>query len=289
MLTGTGIWSRALRYGDHAEAADAAAELEALGYGALWVPDTGGDLFGAVGNLLAATRQTPVATGILNIWMHAAEEAARQFHELTAEHGHRLLLGIGVSHARLVDRVEQPGTYRRPVEHIDAFLDDLDAADPPVPSDDRLIAALGSRMLDVARRRTAGTHLYLVTPDRTAATRATLGGASVVAVEQGVVLEADRGRAHAIARQHLATYLDLPNYTNNWKRGGFTDDDLVAGGSDRLVDALYAWGDDAAIARRLDAHRAAGASHVCVQVITADPSAFPRAEWRALAPALVSG
>ena len=185
MLTGTGIWSRALRYGDHAEAADAAAELEALGYGAFWVPDTGGDLFGAVGNLLAATRQTPVATGILNIWMHTAAEAARQFDELTTEHGHRLLLGIGVSHARLVDRVEQPGTYRRPVAHIEAFLDDLDAADPPVPSDDRLIAALGPRMLDVARRRAAGTHLYLVTPEHTAATRATLGGASVVAVEQG--------------------------------------------------------------------------------------------------------
>jgi probable F420-dependent oxidoreductase len=287
VLTGTGIWSRALRYGDQAEAADAAAELEALGYGALWVPDVGGDLFGAVGNLLAATRRTTVATGILNIWMHTAADAARYFDELTAQHGHRLLLGIGVSHARLVDRVEQPGTYRRPVERVDAYLDDLDAAVPPVLRDDRLLAALGPRMLDVAARRTAGTHLYLVAPEHTAAARATLGVGLVVAVEQGVVLEADRSKAHAIARQHLATYLDLPNYTNNWKRSGFTDADLGAGGSDRLVDALYAWGDAAAIARRLEAHRDAGATHVCVQVVTADPAAFPLAEWRALAPALV--
>jgi probable F420-dependent oxidoreductase len=289
VLTGTGIWSRALRYGDQAEAADAAAELEALGYGALWVPDVGGDLFGAVGNLLTAAPRTTVATGILNIWMHTAIDAARQFDELTAERGGRLLLGIGVSHARLVDRASQVGTYQRPVEHIDAYLDDLDAADPPVPKDDRLLAALGPRMLDVARRRTAGTHLYLVTPEHTAAARATLGAAPVVAVEQSVVLVEDRADAHAIARQHLATYLDLPNYTNNWKRGGFTDDDLGGGGSDRLVDALYAWGDDSAIARRVGAHRDAGATHVCVQVVTADPAAFPRAEWRALAPALASG
>jgi probable F420-dependent oxidoreductase len=289
MLTGTGIWSRALRYGDHAEAADAAAELEALGYGALWVPDVGGDLFGAVGNLLAATRRTTVATGILNIWMHSAVDAARQFDELTAAHGRRLMLGIGVSHARFVDRVQQPGTYQRPVEHIDAYLDGLDAADPPVPKDERMLAALGPRMLDVAQRRTAGTHLYLVTPEHTAAARTRLGPAPVVAVEQGVVLAADRTDAQTIARQHLATYLDLPNYTNNWKRDGFTDDDLGGGGSDRLVDALYAWGDEAAIARRVGAHRDAGATHVCVQVVTADPATFPRAEWRALAPALVNG
>jgi probable F420-dependent oxidoreductase len=289
VLTGTGIWSRALRYGDQAEAADAAAELESLGYGALWVPDVGGDLFAAVGNLLAATRRTTVATGILNIWMHTAVDAARRFDELTATHGRRLLLGIGVSHARLVDRAKQPGRYRRPVEQIDAYLDGLDAADPPVPQDERLLAALGPRMLDVAMRRTAGTHLYLVTPEHTAAARATLGSTPVIAVEQGVVPVSDRADARAIARQHLATYLDLPNYTNNWKRGGFTDDDLGGGGSDRLVDALYAWGDDAAIARRVGDHRDAGATHVCVQVITADPAAFPREEWRALAAALVGG
>ena len=109
----------------------------------------------------------------------------------------------------------------------------------------------------------------------------------MVAVEQGVVLESDPEAARVLARQHLVTYLDLPNYTNNWKRIGFTDDDLADGGSDRLVDALYVWGDEATIASRVQAHRDAGASHVCVQVVTADPAEFPRAEWRLLAPALV--
>jgi probable F420-dependent oxidoreductase len=144
-------------------------------------------------------------------------------------------------------------------------------------------------MLAVAARRTAGTHLYLVTPELTAAARDLIGSAPVVAVEQGVVLEPDRESAHAIARRHLATYLELPNYTNNWKRAGFTDDDLDGGGSDRLVDALYVWGDEAAIVRRVTAQREAGASHVCVQVIVADAAASPRAEWRALAPALLQG
>jgi probable F420-dependent oxidoreductase len=288
MLSGTGIWSRDLRYGDRAEAAEAAGELEALGYGALWIPDIGGDLFAAAGNLLAATQRVTVATGILNLWMHAAADAARQFHALEREHGKRLLLGIGVGHARSVDRVHEPGTYQRPVEHVEAFLDGLDAADPPVPENERLLAALGPRMLDVAARRTAGTHLYLATPEHTAAARERLGAAAVVAVEQGVVLDRDREAAHAVARGHLATYLELPNYTNNWKRAGFTDDDLAGGGSERLVDALYAWGDEAAIVRRVAEQRQAGASHVCVQVVTAG-AAFPRAEWRALAPALTRG
>ena len=287
MVGGTGIWSRELRYGDAAQAADAAQELEELGYAALWIPDTGGDLFGAVANLLAATQRATVATGILNLWMHSADDAARRFVELTIEHGHRFLLGIGVSHARLIDRVREPGTYQRPIQQVVDFLDGLDSAATPVSQRDRLLAALGPKMLEVARQRTAGTHLYLVTAEHTATARDALGIESVVAVEQGVVMESDPEAARVLARQHLIHYLELPNYTNNWKRIGFTDDDLAHGGSDRLVDALYAWGDEATIARRVQAHRDAGASHVCVQVVTADPGEFPRAEWRALAPVLV--
>ena len=244
-------------------------------------------MFGAVANLLAATRRATVATGILNLWMHSPDETTRRFNELTAEHGQRFLLGIGVSHAPLIDRVIAPGTYRRPIEQVIEFLDGLDAAASPVPQHDRLLAALGPRMLGVAQQRTAGTHLYLVVPEHTATARDALGADSVVAVEQGVVLETDPEAARLLARQHLAAYLELPNYTNNWKRVGFTDDDLARGGSDSLVDALYAWGDETAIARRVQEQRDAGASHVCVQVVTADPGEFPRAEWRALAPALV--
>ena len=171
MVGGTGIWSRELRYGDVVQAADAAQELEELGYTALWIPDTGGDLFGAVANLMAVTQRATVATGILNLWMHTPAETAGRFVELTVEHGHRLLLGIGVSHARLIDRVREPGTYQRPIEQVVEFLDGLDSATTPVSQGDRLLAALGPRMLEVARRRTAGTHLYLVTAEHTATAR----------------------------------------------------------------------------------------------------------------------
>jgi probable F420-dependent oxidoreductase len=180
-----------------------------------------------------------------------------------------------------------PGAYQRPIDRVTEFLDELDAADPPVPVGDRMIAALGPRMLDLARRRSAGSHLYLVTPELTAAGRQGLDPGQLLAVEQGVVLESDPATARTLARQHVATYLELPNYTNNWKRAGFTDDDLTDGGSDRLVDALYAWGDEAAIARRVDELRAAGADHVCIQVVGPDRDTLPMGEWRLLAPALV--
>ena len=151
-LTTTGVWSGELRYGDAGQAAEAAAELEGLGYGALWIPDVGGDLFGALANLLAATERVTVATGILNLWMHTAEETASQFAELTARHGNRLLLGIGVSHAPLIDKVKAEGTYRRPLQQVRAYLDSLDATDHPVPREDRVLAALGPKMLDLAAR-----------------------------------------------------------------------------------------------------------------------------------------
>ena len=285
-LTGTGIWSGALRYGDPAAAAEAAAELEGLGYRALWLPDVGGDLFGAVGNVLAATSTATVATGILNLWMHEASETAAQFHTLTAEHGDRFLVGIGISHAPLIDAGEA-GRYRRPLARTREYLDALDAADQPLPTDRRVLAALGPKMLELARTRTAGTHPYLVTPEHTAIAREALGDGPLVAPEQAVVLETDPDRARAIARTHLSMYLGLPNYSNNWKRIGFTDDDLADGGSDRLVDALVVWGDEGAIARRVAEHRAAGADHVCLQVLTAEVMGFAADECRRLAPAVV--
>ena len=180
-----------------------------------------------------------VATGILNIWMHTPEETAASFAALTNEHGRRFLLGIGVSHAPFIDRVKSAGTYREPLEQVREYLDGLDAAPTPVPPHDRVIAALGPKMLELAHHRTAGTHPYLVTPEHTATAREVLGAGPVVAVEQGVVLDTDADTARGLARQHLATYLALPNYSNNWKRIGFTDDDLADGGSDRLVDALW--------------------------------------------------
>jgi probable F420-dependent oxidoreductase len=286
-LSGTGVWSGMLRYGDAAETAALAAELEELGYSALWIPDIGGDVFGPLGNLLAATSSATIATGILNIWMHTPEETAVQHARLTAEHGRRWLCGIGVSHRPFIDHVNAPGTYERPVEKVAAFLDGLDAADPPLAAADRCIAALGPKMLELARTRTAGTHPYLVTPEHTRRTREAIGPDALVACEQGVVLETDPARAREVARTHLKTYLGLPNYSNNWKRIGLTDDDLADGGSDRLVDALVAWGSEDAIAARVKEHRDAGADHVCIQALEADPLAMPAGQLRALAPALV--
>jgi len=285
-LTGTGIWSSALRYGDPAAARDAAAELEQLGYSALWVPDIGGDLFAAVENLLAATTSITVATGILNLWMHDADDVAQWYQDSVGRHGRRLLVGIGVSHAPLVNSLEAD-QYRRPLARTAEYLDGLDAAPQPLPVGDRVLAALGPKMLDLARTRAAGSHPYLVTPQHTETVRAALGADGLVAPEQAVVLETDPGRARELAREHLAMYLGLPNYSNNWKRVGFTDDDLADGGSDRLVDALVVWGDEATIAARVQEHRDAGADHVCVQVLTGDLATPCRDQWRRLAPALL--
>jgi probable F420-dependent oxidoreductase len=285
-LGGTGIWSGALRNGDARETAAAAAELESLGYSALWVPDIGGDVFGAVGNLLAATTTAIVATGILNLWLHTAEETAEQHAALTAQHGRRFLCGIGVSHAPLIDRKIEAGTYQQPMATTRAFLDALDAAVVPLAVQDRALAALGPKMLQLAATRTAGVHPYLVTPVHTRVAREAVGPDALVATEQGVILETDPELARSIARTNLERYFALPNYTNNWKRLGFGEEEIANGGSDRLIDALVVWGDEATIASRVQEHRDAGASHVCVQVLTESPASLPLEQWRILAPAL---
>jgi probable F420-dependent oxidoreductase len=284
-LAGTGIWNGSLRYGDPGEAAAAAAELEALGYSALWLPDIGGDVFAAVANLLQATSSTVIATGILNLWMHTAQETAEQHAALTAEHGRRFLVGIGVSHGPLIDNVNEAGTYTKPLAKTREYLDQLDAAKPRLADNDRVLAALGPKMLELARTRSAGVHPYLITPEHTAIARQSLGEGPLIAPEQAVALTTDPVEARELARKHFSGYLGLPNYTNNWMRLGFTEDDLLDGGSDRLVDALVAWGDEAAIAERIQAHRDAGADHVCLQILTAgNPLAVDEA--RALAPAV---
>ncbi len=286
-LTGTGIWGGQLRYGDAAEKADAAAELEALGYSALWIPDVGGDVFGALRDLLGATSTVTVATGILNLWMHTASEVGEGLAALDAEHPGRTLLGIGVSHSLLIDQT-QPGAYTKPLSVTRNYLDELDAASPTVPVDRRVLAALGPKMLGLARDRAAGAHPYLVTPEHTQVARDALGDGPMLLPEQHVVLETDPARARTVAREGLSVYLQLPNYVNNWRRLGFTEDDFVGGGSDRLVDHIVVWGDEATIAARVQAHFDAGADHVCIQAYTGTEAGdFPRAEWRALAPALV--
>jgi probable F420-dependent oxidoreductase len=283
-LEGAGIWSSQLRYGEAGAIREAAAELEALGFRALWIPDTGGEVFDAVERLLSSTTTITVATGILNLWMHSPEETAAAHDRLTRDHGDRFLVGIGVSHARLIDATE-PGRYRKPLSAMASFLDGLDAAPVPVAPPDRILAALGPKMLELARTRSAGAHPYNVTPEHTAIARAALGPAAQLLPEQMVVLATDAAEARGIARDTLQHYFKMPNYTNNLRRLGFGEEDFAGGGSDRVIDALVAWGTPETIAGRVRAHRDAGADHVCVQVL-GDPRRFPLAEWRELAPAL---
>ncbi|MEB3020898.1 LLM class F420-dependent oxidoreductase [[Mycobacterium] crassicus] len=283
-ISGVGIWSAPLRYGDQGEAADAAAELEELGYSALWIPDVGGPVFDAVDNLLAATRSAVIATGILNLWMHTPADVAASYASLTAAHGDRFLLGIGVSHAPLIDAGD-PGRYRRPLRAMSGFLDGLDSADAPVPVGSRVLAALGPKMLQLAADRSRGAHPYLTTPEHTRYAREQLGAGPLLLPEQTAILCAGREEAREIGTGWLSSYLALPNYANNLLRSGFSEDD-IAGVSDRLFDAIIAWGTPQDVIDRIDAHRAAGADHVCVQLLDADPRAFPREQWRELAAAL---
>jgi probable F420-dependent oxidoreductase len=283
-LTGTGIWSSALRYGDVGAAREAAAELESLGYTAVWLPDVGGDVWAPLDAVLDATTAMTAATGILNIWMHEPAEAAAEFARLTAAHGQRFLMGLGVSHGPFINATGK-GNYTKPLTHMSEYLDGLDAAEPPVPASDRVLAALGPKMLELARTRAAGTHPYLVVPEHTAMARQALGDGPLVAPEQAVVLSTDPVRARQLAREHLSIYLGLPNYVNNWFRLGFTEEDTLDGGSDRLVDALVVWGDEEAILARVQAHRDAGADHVCLQVLGED---LPMDDWRRLAPVVTA-
>ena len=269
-----GIWSSELRYGDAGEAIAAVAEVEALGYGTAWLPDVGGDVFAALDRLLGATSSVVIATGVLNVWMHTPDAVAAWWDALPAEHAGRVMLGIGISHAPFIG-----DSWKAPVETIGRYLDGLEAGG--IPESSRCVAALGPRMLELAAARSAGTLTYLVPPEHTVLARTAVGAAGVY-VEQGVVLETDADVARGIARAALEIYCGLPNYVNNWKRLGLTDDD-VADRSDRLVDTMVAWGDREAIESRIQAHRDAGADHVCVQVLT-DQGSSPRPGWRAIAP-----
>jgi probable F420-dependent oxidoreductase len=278
-----GVWSGELRFGDPGERRAAAAELDALGYGALWIPGgIGGELFKDMNLLLEAAPRAGVASGILNIWRHEPAEAGAWWKSLSAADQARTMLGVGVSHGPLIG-----AEYAKPLAKMTQFLDGLDAAGFPVEA--RCIAALGPKMLDLSRERSAGSHPYLAPVEHTAYARERLGPAGLLAPELGVVLESDPAKARDIARQALASYQGLPNYVNNWRRFGFSETE-AAEASDRLIDVLFAWGEPEHIAERVAAHLDAGADHVCLQVIRGALGAhrdLPLVEWRRLAAALL--
>ncbi|MFJ4437746.1 LLM class F420-dependent oxidoreductase [Streptomyces sp. NPDC088923] len=269
-----GIWNTLLSKGDPI-AQEATGELEELGYGAVWLGGSS-SVTGAAA-LVAATSRITVANGILSIWQHTAEDVAAQAADLEEAHPDRYLLGLGASHAPAVKN------YHKPYSTMVAYLDALDAAPRPVPAARRVLAALGPKMLKLAGTRAAGAHPYLVTPQHTAEAREILGQGPLLAPEVKVVLSENAERARTIGRQVLDMYLKLPNYTNNWLRLGFTEEDFRAGGSDRLVDANVIWGSPETVRGRIAEYHEAGADHVAVQLLDGQTDSLPRAGWRELA------
>lgn len=278
-----------MRNGERQAVVEASAELEELGYATIWFP--GGQHAGLaelIQAILQGTRRAVVASGIINIWTHPAAEVAAERHAICQAYPGRFLLGLGVSHQRAV---EASGiTYQRPLQKMRAYLDELDAAPAPVPIDQRILAALRPRALELARDRSLGTHPYFVPLEHTRIARQAVGPGKLVAPEQMVVLETDAQRARAIARPSLDRYLHAPNYTNNLLRLGYSERDFADGGSDRLVDAIVAWGSPAEVVRRVREHYAAGADHVCIQVLSEKPGdlAASMDGWRRLAPELAA-
>jgi len=285
-----GVWTAALDALEVPAAREAVAALDEQGWDALWFGEAyGREAFTAAALYLASSRRMAVATGIASIYGRDAVAANAAARLLEAMHHDRFVLGLGVSHAPLVERVRGQ-SYGRPLAAMRAYLDALDGAQcfaagssvaPP-----RVLAAPGPQMLALARERAQGAHPYLVTPQHTAMAREVLGEGPLLAVEQSVVLSDDadvvRERAHA----HLEIYTGLPNYRNSWLREGFTQDDLVRGGSDRLRAALVVGGDEQAVLDRVREHLEAGADHVCLQVLGPDAFTAPVDDWARLAPAM---
>lgn len=287
-----GLWTFQAERHRAAAAQEFAAEVEAAGYGALWVPESLGskEVFSHTALLLSGTRRIVVASGIANIYARDPVAMANGERTLADWFPGRFLLGLGVSHAPIVKQ-RAGKDYTPPVPTMRAYLDAMDAAPyvgpKPAPPAPRVLAALGPQMLKLAGLRTAGAHPYFVPVEHTPIARTVLGEGPVLAVEQAVALETDPDKARTLARLHMKRYLGLDNYRNNLMRLGWSEDDLANVGSDRLVDAIVAWGDEAAIRERVQAHLARGADHVCVQILTAELGALPRDEMRRLARALV--
>ncbi|ROZ45609.1 TIGR03620 family F420-dependent LLM class oxidoreductase [Rhodococcus sp. WS3] len=273
----------------HREAAlDAARELDELGYTRLWTSGGFGEGLPAVyGEVLSATTRIGVASGIASIWHADPTETAQAVSNLERDYPGRFLLGVGTSHAPIVDAKAQH-TYTKPYTHMVQYLDALDAAPEPVPASRRVLAALGPRMLKLSAARSAGAHPYFVPPEHTALAREILGAEPLLAPEVAVVLEEDETIARGIAREYMRGYLSLPNYSDNLRRLGYTDKDLLDGGSDALMDTLIPWGDLERVCAGIEAHYEAGADEVAIQVLTADPTSFPAAEYRDLATALIA-
>jgi probable F420-dependent oxidoreductase len=268
-----GIWQRGGEVSP-----DAAREIEALGYSALWLGRSPAPA--EARPFLEQTDTLVVATGILNVWQHEPADVAARHAELAGDFPGRFLLGIGVGHP------ERTSVYQKPLAKMRSFFDGLDAAEQPVPRDQRVAAALGPKMLDLAAERSLGAHPYFVTAEHTRFARERIGSGALLAPEVAVVVEANAELARAKARDYAALYFGASNYVRNLQRLGFTERDFADGGSDELIDALIPHGPPGAIAEAIEAHFDAGADHVCVQPIA---DAYPPVDaYRSLAKALIA-
>jgi probable F420-dependent oxidoreductase len=284
-----GVWTFQLDILPAARMQEIVAELEEMGYGAVWFGEAvGREALTKAGLLLAGTKRTVIATGIANIYGRDPVTMAAGQKTLAEAYANRFLLGLGVSHIPLVEGVRRH-RYDKPVPAMRAYLDAMDKAPyqavAPPSKPPRVLAALGPKMLQLSAERADGAHPYNTTPKHTAQARELLGPNPLLCPEQAVVLEKDPTKARSIARKFLEIYLGLPNYTNNWLRLGFQETDLANGGSDKLIDAVIAWGDLKLVMNRIREHHSAGADHVCIQVLTDDSKTFPLREYRELASA----
>jgi probable F420-dependent oxidoreductase len=242
-------------------------DVEAMGYGAIWAGGSPPAELSWVEPILEQTEKLQLATGIVNIWSAAAEPVAQSFHRIDKAYPGRFLLGIGVGHP------EANQEFRKPIDAVNEYLDKLD--ENGVPKDRIVVAALGPKVLKLSADRSAGAHPYLTTPEHSAEAREVIGPSAFLAPEHKVVLTTDAEKARATGRKALEIYLQLANYLNSWKRLGFTDEDVAKPGSDRLVDAVVAYGTPDAIAARLKEHLTAGADHVAVQVLSGPDKLVP--------------
>lgn len=285
-----GVWTSLLDLHPTTRVREVVAELDEMGWGCLWRPEsTGRDPLITAALWLDACPRMAVATGIAQTYARHPLTTMAANRTLDEAFPGRFLLGLGVSHAPMVEGVRGLD-YSTPLADMEAHLDAMDAAPfnghGPEGRPPRILAALGPRMLELSAAKADGAHPFLTTPEHTARARSIIGPDKFLAPEHMVVVETDPGRAREIARFNLARYLQLPNYTRNLGRLGFTDDD-IASISDRLVDALVAWGDPERVAAQVGQHREAGADHVCVQALVDDPTRLPIEQWRRLAEVMI--
>lgn len=271
-----GIWSWLDSY-DFPACYALAQKAEKLGYGAIWIPDAvGRDPFVTLSALATQTSEIRLATGIVNIYGRDAMAMVAARNALDELSGGRLILGMGVSHAELVSGLRKHD-YGQPLATMRAYLDAMAQAVYAGPQPARrgllVLAALREKMLALAGTRADGAHPYFVTPEHTARARAIMGPDAFLAPEQKVLLLRDASEARRVARQFMQPYLALPNYRNNLLTLGFTNDDFEAGGSDRLVDAIVAWGDAGTIHKRIEQHWQNGADHVALHMLRPDGEA----------------